>query len=107
MKRFREWYARWKELHQARVRNRRLEYAIGLANELTKVDRKTRYVIEGAVNFKIFSTDDIDHMKKRHVFKPGFNITDIYRKAVYVATYNQSIRSQWRVERMREKEKLS
>lgn len=77
-----------------------------MANELTRADRKTRYVIDGQNRFKILSTDEIDAMKIRGFFKKGVTMLDIYKRSVYVATYNKMIKEDWQKVRYAQRKKL-
>ena len=77
------------------------------ANEMTRLDRKTRYVLERGDEFDIFSTEEIRNMKRRGYFKRGVTIVDIYAKACYTATYNKDIAVNWRKVRQDAVNKLS
>lgn len=101
----REWLRGKRELAQAKRRDRRLKHAIEVANQMTKTDRKTRYIIEGQKEFMILSTNQIERMRRKQIFKPGFTILDIYKKSVYVATFNPEIAADWKKTRTKEKQR--
>ncbi len=100
-----EWWIAQKNLRRAQRRNKKLLHFIKLANELTRVDRKSRYVIDLENRFKILSTVDIDRMKKYNELPKGTTIMDIYRNTVYTATYNPDVKDAWKTMRYREKNK--
>jgi hypothetical protein len=99
------WWMAQKSLWKARQRNKKLLRQIKIANELTRVDRKSRYVIDLGDKFKILSTDDVDRMKKYKEFPKGTTIMDVYRNTVYTATYSPDVKDAWKIMRYREKNK--
>lgn len=101
-----EWWVMQMQTWRAKQRNRKLLHYIKLANELTRVDRKSRYVIDLGNRFKIMSTDDVDRMKKTNGGLPkGTSILDIYRNTVYTATYSEDVKTAWKIMRYKEKNK--
>lgn len=95
-----------KEIFFVKTRSRKLAHAIKIANELTNADRKTRYVIEVANRFVIRSTEELDNMRKARVIPKKTTIFDIYRKAVYTATFSPEITKNWKITRTNEKTKI-
>lgn len=102
---FQDWLNSRRELLAAKRRNRKLLHAITVANELTRQDRLTRYVLDYGSYFKTITTNDIEWMKKQKSLPKGTTILDIYKRTVYTATYNKEIKENWKIVRYREKNK--
>ena len=101
-----QWWKEKQETWFSKARSRKLAHAIKIANELTNADRKTRYVIEVANRFVIRSTEELDNMRKARVIPKKTTIFDIYRKAVYTATFSPEITKNWKITRTNEKTKI-
>jgi len=102
-----EWWQSKKKIWAIKRRNKRLSLAIKEANALTNWDKKTRYVFERGDDFDVFSTEQINFGKRTGRFSRGVTIINIYEKACYTATFNPTVKKDWKEARTKEAERVA
>ena len=76
-----------------------------LADKMCKGDGKTRYVIKGSSGWQIFSTDDLDYMKRSKQLRSNVTILEILTKSHYVASSNKQLTEFWEKEKRKQLKK--